>query len=71
MPRASDQCSRVGWSGSRLPVAKLPSRKLIDTTISSGNTIRPINPSSPAWVSHRRYFTDLGCTMAISSLLRL
>jgi len=54
MPRASDQCSSVGFSGNRLPVAKLPSRKEIDTTISSGKRIAATKASSAAWVAQSR-----------------
>ncbi|MNV84940.1 hypothetical protein D3C71_1788530 [compost metagenome] len=55
-PSASFQCSQEICSGIRLPVAKLPSRREIAITISSGNMMAAIKISSPKCVTRRRSF---------------
>ena len=72
MPKASDQCSNVGFSGSSAPVEKLPSRKDIDSTIRKGNMIRMMNPIIKPWARNMRRRSDFGSsTMPCSFLARI
>jgi hypothetical protein len=64
-PRASFQCSRLIWSGMRLPAAKLPGRREIDRIIRKGKMMIAIRPIRKAWAASTRQRWDLSRTMAM------
>ena len=47
------------------PTEKLPLRNEMAMTMISGKMISARKPHITRWVAHTRYFTDLGCTIAM------
>jgi len=65
MPSASCQCSKLICVGMMLPVAKLPGRRLMLTTASSGNSVKASSTHSAACAAHTRQRWLLPVTMGI------
>ena len=67
MPSASCQCSKLICVGMMLPVAKLPGRRLMLMTASSGNSVKASSTHSTPWAAQARQRWLLPVTMGISA----